>query len=78
MIKEIDEDIYERNNVLPIKTRKEIYQIQFKGVKLPEELQTLLDRLPTSYRTISNLEETHSHERIQENGNRQKGSDYTK
>ena len=24
MIKEIDEDIYERNNVLPIKTRKEI------------------------------------------------------
>ena len=57
---------------------QEAYQIQFKGVKLPEELQTLLDRLPTSYRTISNLEETHSHERIQENGNRQKGSDYTK
>lgn len=57
---------------------QEAYQIQFKGIKLPEELQTLLDRLPTSDRTISHLEETHSHERIQENGNRQKGSDYTK
>ena len=56
---------------------KKASQIVTQGIKLPQKLQALLNRLP-NFGTISNPEEKNRQEKTQENGKKQKEADYIK